>query len=272
MAQKSDIQTLQSNIRQYTQDMTRYSLFMGGLNVKSAALEQYSPLKTGYARIFMVKMPPFMENIVPRKTKNFRHLLEYGFVGVDGIQNTTLEFEQVTGGYAGRQFDVATVAKDETTEVTVKLYEFQGSPVREYTDLWLTGISDPQTGMGHYHGALEDASANLTYSQVNHTAEAIYVQTDPTGRSNGVEFACLLSNMMPKTVKKDHFNYEAGQHSLVQTDVQFTCVKYESPQINLIAKALIDKYAVLRDYLEFNSGYSLNDVVNMPASNIADWK
>jgi hypothetical protein len=265
----NDITTLQSNIKTNNKDMTQYSLFMGGLNVKNNALSAYTPLKTGYARIFLVRMPAFMNKIMPNKTKNFRHLVEYGFVGVDGIQNTSLEFEQVTGGYAGRQFDVGTVAKDETNEVTVKLYEFAGSPVREYIDMWISGISDPHTGIGHYHGALDQG---VSYNQSNHTMEAIYVQTDPTGRSDGIEYACMLTNMMPKNVKKDHFNYEAGQHSIVQTDVPFTAVKYESPQINSVAKALVNKYAILRDYMGFDSGMDQKFVDGLYAPNVVDWK
>jgi hypothetical protein len=73
----ADITTLQSNIKAYTKDMTQYSLFLGALNVKNKALEQYSPLKTGYARIFLVKMPVFMDKIVPTKTKKFKHIVEY---------------------------------------------------------------------------------------------------------------------------------------------------------------------------------------------------
>lgn len=265
----TDIQTLQSNIRQPKNNITQYSLFMGGLNAKNGALAQYSPLKTGYARIFFVRMPAFMKTILPNKTKNFKHLLEYGFVGVDGIQNLTMEFDQMTGGYSGRSLDVATLAKDETNEITIKLYEFQGSPVREYTNMWVTGISDPYTGIGHYHGAMEK-DPTLLYSQANHTAEAIYVQTDPTGRETGVEYACLLTNMIPKGVKQDHFNYEAGTHPIVQTDVTFSAVKYESPQINVIAKELIKRYKMLRDYLEFNSGYSIADVNAMPIPEFVD--
>lgn len=264
-------QTLQSNIKTSTKDMTQYSLFLGGLNVKNKALAQYTALKTGYARIFLVKMPVFMNKILPEKTKQFKHLIEYGFTGVDGIQGTTLDFEQLTGGYAGRQFDVATNAKDETNEITVKLYEMAGSPLREYTDMWISGISDPFTGVAHYHGAM-DLDPTIVHSQANHTMEAIYVQTDPTGRSNGIEYACLLTNMMPKTVKKDQFNYESGSHPITQVDIPFTCVKYESPQINTIAKALIDKYAVLRNYLDFNSGYSTGDVAAMTPSAVTDWE
>lgn len=270
MATQVDIKTIQSNIKAYTRDMTQYSLFMGGLNVKNKAIAQYSPFKTGYARIFFVRMPVFMEKIVPNKTKNFKHLLEYGFVGIDGIQNLTLQTEQITGGYAGRSFDVATNVQDDTNEITVKVYEMAGSPVREYTDLWITGIGDPNSGLAHYHGAL-DLDPNLEYNQANHTAEAIYVVTDPTGRSAGIEYACLIANMMPKQVKKDHLNYESGQHQVVQTDISFTAVKYESPQINEIAMALFDKFKIIRDYLDFTSGYTKDDVDKMIVPDIKDW-
>lgn len=265
-----DVNTLQTNIKSNTKDMTKYSLFLGGLNVKSAALEAYDPLKTGYARIFFLRMPRFMETILPNKTIKFRHLMEYGFIGVDGIGNTTLDFEQISGGYSGRQFDVASVAKDETQSITLKTYEFSGSPVREYTDMWISGISDPQSGIGHYHGAM-DKDPTIRYAAVNHTAEAIYVVTDPTGRSTGIEYCCLLTNMMPKVVKKDHFNYESGTHAIVQTDVEFTTTKYESTQINTIGAALIKKYSVLRDYLNFDSDYTTAFVNKMTAAKITDW-
>ena len=242
----TDVRTLQSGIKTHEKDMRDYSLFLGGLDVTSKSLAQYDPLKVGYSRIFFVKMPPFLQLVLPEKTKRIKHLFEYGFVGVDGIQGTTLDFEQITGGYAGKSFDVATTAKDETNEITLKLYEFAGSPVREYTDMWITGISDPHTGVAHYHGAMDMATAanSLSYSQTNHSAEAIYVTTDPTGRTDNIEYACLLSNMMPKNVKKDHLNYEAGSHPVVQVDVPFTCTKYESPQINDVAKALISKFLI----------------------------
>jgi len=265
-----DINTLQSNIKQHTKDMTQYSLFLGGLNVTARALEQYDPLRTGYARIFFVRMPKFMEIILPEKTKKIRHLMEYGFVAIDGIQNTNLDFDPITGGYAGRQFDVPTVAKDDTNEISLRLYECAGSPLREYMDMWISGISDPYTGIGHYHGAM-DKDPTIKYSQSNHVAEAIYVQTDPTGREDGIEYACLLSNMMPKNVKKDHFNYESGSHPIVQIDLPFTATKYESPQINIIAKQLIGKYKILRDYLNFNSGYTPEFVNGMPVPEIRDW-
>lgn len=274
--------TLQSNIKKYKgQNMEKYSLFMGGLNVTNRALAQYDPLKTGYARLFFVHMPEFMKALMPTETKQIRHLLEYGFVGVDGIQNLTLDFDSITGGYAGRAFEVPVVAKDDTNSLTVKLYEFAGSPVREYLNMWITGIADPYTGFGTYHGLVDPklcgqygVSEKFNYSQQNHTAECIYLQTDPTGLTDNIEYACLLTNMVPKMSKVDHFNYDSGQHPLVQVDVEFTATKYESPQINQVAKGLLTKYDVMKDYLKFHSGYTLDQINNdglFPPSEIGNW-
>lgn len=265
------VRTLQSNIKAYEKDsIMNYSLFLGGLNATQKSIEQYDPLKTGYNRIFLIHMPVFMKKILPGQTKRFKHLVEYGFTRIDGIGNTTLETEQITGGYSGRTFDVGTVAKDETQSITLSLYEFAGSPVREYLDMWISGISDPYTGLGHYHGAM-DIDPTIKYSQHNHVMEAIYVATDPTGKSNGVEYACLLSNMIPKQVKKDQFNYEAGQHQLVTIDCEFTAVKYESPQINQIAKSLVERFQTMRDYLDFVTEYKTEDIDKLTVPSITNW-
>ena len=269
--------SLQSNIKNSSRDLTRYSLFLGGLNVKARALEQYDPLKTGYTRIFVVQMPKFMNRILPLASKNFKHMIEYGFKSIDGIQNLTMEYEAITGGYAGRSFEIPTILKDETNAITIKLQEMSGSPVREYIEMWLSGISDPHTGLCHYHGALDKDSATgnagMEAIQANQVAEMIYVSTDHTGRE--IEFACLLSNMIPKVVKRDHYNYESGTHNAVEYDVEFTCTMYTSPDVNEVAKLLLDKYKILTNYLDFKSDYIMSngklESNRFADSQIADW-
>ena len=269
--------SLQSNIKNNNKDLTKYSLFLGGLNVKAKALEQYNPLKTGYTRIFVVQMPKFMNRILPLASKNFKHMIEYGFKSIDGIQNLTMEYEAITGGYAGRSFEIPTILKDETNAITIKLQEMSGSPVREYIEMWLSGISDPHTGLCHYHGALDKDSATgnagMEAIQANQVAEMIYVSTDNTGRE--IEFACLLSNMIPKVVKRDHYNYESGTHNAVEYDVEFTCTMYTSPDVNEVAKLLLDKYKILTNYLDFKSDYIMSngklEANKFADSNIADW-
>lgn len=276
----ADNKSMQTNIKQMTSNaINDYSIFLGGLNTTHQALEQYDPLRTGYGRIFFVKMPRFMEVLMPEASKRVKHIMEYGNTGVSGISNTTLDFEQFTGGYAGKSFDIPTVAKDETNEITLSLYEFAGSPIREYMDMWISGISDLNTGLQTFHNAKiakTDGSGykRLEVKQSNAVAEAFYVHTGPSGRADDIEFACFLTNMMPKQATKDHFEYSAGEHKIVQISQTFTCVKYESPQINEVAKALINKYIIIRDFLDFKSGWTNADVNNdaiMAPVNIKDW-
>lgn len=282
--------SLQSNIKQYTSDNSGYSLFLGGLNTTNPNLGQYDPLRTGYSRIFFVRMPYFMKHVGGKNaglevTKRVKHIMEYGCTGIDGLESLELETESITGGYAGRSFDVATTSKDNTNSITIKMYEFSGSPVREYMEMWITGIADPNTGLAHYHNAND--GVRVPYRQANHTAEAFYVSTGPSGRSDDIEYCCFLTNMMPKSVDKSHFEFTAGDHKIVEISQSFTCVKYESPQINEIGKALINKYVIIRDYLDFKSnwyvtheelaadghgvGEGYNSISALPASGIKDW-
>lgn len=257
------MKSIQQNIKQNTKDFGEYGLWMGGLDISSKNIDQFDPLRTGFVRLFIIRTPEFMRRMDPDATRRFKHLVEMGFTRVDGIGDKTMDTEDIQGGYTGSKFQIPSVVHDDMDTLTITVQEFSGSPVREYIDTWMTGISDPLTGLSHYHGVLSDT---CPFKASNHTMEMIFVSTDPTG--NDIEYACMLCNMMPKSVKVSHFNYESGSHPAVQVDLDFTATKYESPQINTVAAALLDKYKILRDYLDFNSGYTRDDVNAMPDMNL----
>ena len=75
-----------------------------------------------------------------------------------------------------------------------------------------------------------------------------------------INYACHLANCFPKNLPGDMFNSTAGQHELGQLQIQFSCTKYESPQINEVAKALLNKYRNLMNVMDFNCKYTTNDV------------
>ena len=247
--------TFQSGARTNTQNnITDYALFLGGLNVTRGALEQYDPLRTGFGRIFMIRKPRFLtqgnNSEYAAKLNKFKHILEYANTGVSGNNNITMNFNNIQGGYTNRQMEIPNIATDDSNELTIKTYEFSGSPVREVVQLWMNGVADFQSGYAHYYGT------DLPVSQANHTAEFIYAVTDPSGKN--VEYAALFANCFPKEVKLDHFNYDAGQHDIVQMDVSFTCTRYMSPAINQKATELVRKYGVLVNSLGFNPGFKDN--------------
>lgn len=253
--------TFQTNI--HTHDMsniTDYALFLGGLNVTRDSLLQYDPLKTGFGRIFMIRKPIFVDNKIPEKLKKFKHVLEYANTGVSGNNNIQVQFNQINGGYTNKQIEIPNIATDDSNELTIKTYEFSGSLMREVVQYWINGVMDLQSGLSTYYwdGTKDDPNYRLPICQANQTAEFIYVVTNQSGKD--VEFACLYANCFPKEIKLDHFNYDAGQHDVVPMEISFTATRYMSPQINEKAKQLLVKYNMLMNSLNFNSGYTENDL------------
>lgn len=251
------ITTIQSGIKHHTQDsLTNYALFMGGTNVTHDVLQNYDPLKTGYGRLFMVRKPVFLIDQtygIPSQFNKFKHIIEYGNTSVQGINDVSVNFNQIQGGYVGKSFEIPSVASDDTNSFTVNCYEFSGSPIREVIHTWINGTTDLLTGLSHYNG-----NVNLPKLQANQTAEFIYVSTDNTGRN--IEYACLFANCFPRGIKNDQFNYTAGEHNLVEYNIEFTCTKYESLHINKVAKQLIDRYRLLANSLNFNSGITESEL------------
>lgn len=242
--------TIQSNIKQaIADDITKYALFQGGTNVTSDVLQCYDPLKTGYGRIFMVKRPIFLMDTIGDKLDRFKHIIEYGNTSIKGISDIQVETESIKGGYVGKSFEIPTYASDNTNSLSITVYEFSGSPIREVLHSWINGSTDLLTGLTHYNGA----DAKYQRIQANQTAEFIYVSTDSTGEN--VEYACLFANCFPKGINNDVFNYTSGEHNLVETEIEFTATKYESLQINEVAKKLLTKYKILTNSLNFYSGY-----------------
>lgn len=246
--------TVASSGNRNFEKITNYALFAGGLDATNAAARIYDPFVTGFARLFMIRKPIFLEERYSVESRVFKHILEYGNTGVSGFGNITLDVDPMSGGYTGRSMDVGTMTKDDTTSFTVKVYEFSGSPVRNFLHLWITGIADPMSGLATYHGALGGENG-LAVNQANHSAEFLYVVTDRSGTE--LEYACLLANCMPKSVPISQIaDFTPGDHNLATFDIEFTCAKYESIAINFFAKRMLDRYRLLGNHLNFNPGIS----------------
>lgn len=276
----ANVATLQDNINTpNVSNVQNYAFWLGGTDTTNAALKQYDLLRTGYGRIFILQMPKFVQYLLPSETAKFRHLLQFANTGIDGIQGYTVDFTSITVGYVGNTVELPINVKDDTTAITIKVYETQGSLFRTYLDFWITGTIDPFTGLSHYHGARDvlggangttDKRGSMYLSQANQTMEALYVATDPTGEKP--EYVCLLTNMFPKSSDHSHFVYEAGSHDLVQLSLEFTAAKYMSAQINYIGCEALKRYNILRNYLNMYSGYTADKVEKrLGALTINNW-
>ena len=279
MATKDKKLTTQVNLKtDNSESFTNYAYFLGGIDARHDSLQQYDLQRKGYGRIFILRMPKFVKYALPTSTAMFKHMLEFGNTGISGINGYQTDFTSVTGGYVGDSIDIPINSKDDTNSITIKCYETAGNLIRSYLDFWITGAAaDPISGLVHYHGATYDDGTLIQVCQANQTMEALYVNTDQTGIN--CTYSCLLTNMFPKQSDHSQFDYDPGSHELVDLSIEFTAKKYMSASINALGQYLVDKYAIMRNYLNYQHGYG--DTAQKrdqtiagaagPASLISDW-
>lgn len=239
-------------MRRNTKNYDEFSYFLSGIDVTDQNLDQMTPYVPGISRIYFHKTPYFMAKQFPAMTNNFRSYLETGFKEVSGIQDIDVEFIDIEGGWAGQKFSNISLARDNTDEITVQLYEQTGSPVREFIETWITGARDTRSGVAHYHGAVQTPANEdgIAYCEKNHTGEFIYMTLDPTAKY--IEYACMFAHVMPTKVPKSHLNYTSGNRQDVVMDLSFKVTKYESKYINDIAAWYLANDELKYSYLDFN--------------------
>lgn len=273
--------TSQTGARQFNaQDFTKYSQFVGGVNATHHALMNYSPQMNGFGRLFMVRVPHVIAKMfaggddlynTQSQFTQFKHLLEYMNRSVTGFGDTELQnaATPIQGGFAGRQFNTPTIMRDTTTQITIGVYEMNGSLVHTVVTDWMRAIGDPNSGLATYGGwigggrdqqgiekrlfARDGESENgIAFNEAMHTCEFIYILHDRSGAQ--VERALLLSDCYPTNINSSNaLNMDAGgNHDNVTYDITFNCVVYQSAIINAIANDLLKQYRIVSNSLNFN--------------------
>lgn len=249
--------TIQSGLKRNLKDYSNFCYWLNGVDVTDQNLDQFTPYIQGVSRIFMIKKPIFLMSNYSKECNNFKSLIETGYTRIDGIQDTNVEFVDFEGGFNGQKFRNVSLASNDTDTITITVYEQTGSPIREFLDLWVTGVRDIKSGIAHYHGAFDtaDAAGNvMKYSERNHTAEFIYCVMDPSGRE--LEYACMFAHAFPTKVPKSHLNYESRNRGNVPIDIEFAVQMYESPAINAMACYCLQNSLVEYNYLKFSPNFA----------------
>jgi len=276
--------TAQTGGRQFdAPNLTKYSLFVGGVNATHHALMNYSPLMNGFCRLFMVRPPKAILHMFAGGNGaymydkdnlfiQFKHILEYMNRSVTGFQDKTLEpaGTPIQGGFVGRQFNTPTVTKDAMNTFTVSVFELTGSPIYQVIDGWMNAIGDENSGLATYGGLISGGkNANnqetrlyrrtgdsdetaYPFNEANHTCEFIYILHDRSGAQ--VERAMLLTDCYPTTLQQANVldMPQGGTHDNVTYDLTFNCVSYRSPIITSIANDLLKQYRIVSNSLNLN--------------------
>lgn len=224
-------------------DLTGYNLMMGATDYGNEV--QFNMYEKGYAALFVVKMPRYLEKLADAEPKyatlvnNYKHILEREFKSLSGLSDISADALDINDGVNTLNV-IGKVNNEGSREFTLSYNEKSGSPITRLHELYLTGIRDPRAGqVKHYHGLIEKGIIDVSdVGYENETFTFLYINTDNTMRA--IEKAYLIVGAYITNANLDMYNHEKGQVDLVQVDVTFNGFPLSSNAIDKKAQEYLD--------------------------------
>ena len=201
-------------------DISQYTLMRGATDVPNVAM--WNNFESGYSYLTVVQIPGFLEELQKQNDTyrtlitNYKHILEYEFKGLDGIENITSETQSINTGNMEIQFITKTNMQD-SSNFTMRYTEKSGSVITRVHELFLQGVKDGRTQVKHYHGLIESGDiVNPGYEW--ETFSFMYMVTDNTMRN--LEKAYYIVAAQPTQAETSIFNSEKGDIGFKEIGVE----------------------------------------------------
>ena len=221
-------------------DLTGYSLMTGTTDFGN--LVQFNMYESGYAALFVVKIPKYLEKLADAEPKyadlinNYKHILEREFKSLDGIEQISTETLQISDGINEINV-IGKVTMQGGTDFSMTYQEKSGSPITRLHELYLRGIRDPRGGqVKHYHGLIEQGLLEPGYE--NETFTLLYVVTDNTMRS--IEKAYMIIGAQITNAAADIYEYTKGTIEFKDVTVTMNGFPITSNEIDKKAQQYLD--------------------------------
>lgn len=222
-------------------DLTGYNLMAGVTDFGN--LIQFNMYESGYAALIVIKIPKFLEKLADSQPKyaplinNYKHIIEREFKSLSGFQDIESETLDITDGISSINVVGKVTMQDGTSTFTMRLQEKSGSPITRVNELYLRGIRDPRgSQVKHYHGLIEQGLIEPGFE--NETFTFLYINTDNTMRN--IEKAYLIVGAQPTSAKTSIYEYEKGDITFRDVDIEFRGFPITSNEVDKKAKEYLD--------------------------------
>lgn len=220
-------------------DITKYTLSRGVTDFGN--LNQYNLYETGYSFLVLVSIPKFLDILSQKNDTyktlitNYKHILEYEFRGINGLDDITSDVSSITNGIS--TLDVITkVEMQSNATFSMNFYEKSGSVITRTHELFLTGIKDPRTQVKHYHGLIQDGTLEAGFE--NEIFSFLYFVTDNT--MTEIEKAYFIVAAQPTKAETSMYESEKGNIDFKEISVEFRGFPITGDEVDRRAKELLD--------------------------------
>lgn len=221
-------------------NLTQYKLMQGVTDF--GQVSQFNMYETGYSFLVVGSIPKFLEKLAELDKvtyapliENFKHILEYEFRGLTGIDDITADTLEITNGISNINL-ISKVNEQSASQVQMRYFEKSGSTLTKVLELFLKGIKDSKTQVKTYHGLI--ASGALEDGYENEIFTMMYFVTDNTARH--VEKAYFLLAAQPTKAETSIYESEKGTIENKEITIEFNCFPVTGKPVYEKAQQILD--------------------------------
>lgn len=246
-------------------DITKYALMRGVPDYTQLA--QWDMYETGYGFLVVLQIPVFLDKARSYNTTyadnidSYRHILEYEFKGLQGIEDINSETNEITNGIRGLQV-ITKVTEQGSTNFQFEYLERNGLALTKVHELYLRGIKDPSTQVKRYLGMLKGrqgrSGVNNIMTGAGYKYEVFHflaIVTDNTALN--VEKAYILASAQPSSAPTQITNFTLGDINLASVQLGFNAFPISGRIVNSKAVDFLDYINDLTCFDEMNLKYDL---------------
>lgn len=251
-------------------DVTGYMLSRGVADYSD--LYQFNNYETGYGFLIVLKIPDFLQKLCLENDqyasliKSYRHILEYDFKNLDGIEDITSDPSELQDGINNLNV-ITKVNEQSASQFSMRYYERSGSIITKVHELFLRGIKDPRTQVKRYMGLLKPGviSGKIKSSAIqeagyeHETFQFLYFNTDNTARE--IEKAYLLVSCQPTTAETSMYSFTKGDIAWREVTCTFNGYPITGRAVSKKAQEFLDWINERTVFEESRFGYkALNEM------------
>lgn len=246
-------------------DIQQFNIFRGVTDFGN--VNQFMAFEGGRSFIKVISIPRFMEMYATTDTdvalvvNNYKHLLEYEFLGLDGLNDIQSETQTINDGLRQIQL-INKVTEEASATITLSGYhERSGGLIWRFHDMYLRGIVDPSSGFKHYHGLIESGMMKKGYA--NEIFQIMYMVTDSTGLD--LEAAYLLS-CGQLTTASQFANTQKGEYNFKEISIEMNCFPVRNSYVNAAAAEHLKNMTIVRNSANYQWTGTVGDTKGVQTS------
>jgi hypothetical protein len=234
-----------------------------GFGPRITQMDGATPLALNCAHVFVLQQPRMWDRF-PKVQQTYKAMIELHAKSIDGIDiGYTEEFDDTQIGHDGQSASMPLQTKRNPVNPSVTVDDITGNLFWNLNYLWLKHINHPDTCASLLSALYGDAMEQWVWSTF--TSSWLVIQPDPTGLSNRLVEAAVITNIVPTETGNLGMKRTIGATELAKRTVTYKGVITHNENTRELGRLVLNSINAHKPNLDYALTY------NGISSNIIDY-